>query len=261
MEVLEAENIAPDLVVGCSGGAVFGGAIAQGFSSMQLAEACARTWTPEIARRLDWRSLLKIALPKLFGFRDRIGVFDDRVMTRNLGQALGAETTFADTRMPFYCVATDFHTGAAVVISQGNMVRAVRASSGIPVVFPPVELDGRLLIDGGLSNPLPVDVAIQNGADLIIAMGFETSLMPSVATPGNYAAQMFSILVNQLLYRRFAFYNLAYHSEIIALVPEFDRPIGINSVESVDYVVEQGRLEARKHLPYLKRLLASLAGE
>ena len=113
------------------------------------------------------------------------------------------------------------------------------------------------MIDGGLSDPLPIDVAIQEGVDVIIAVGFETPLAHSVETPLGFASQLFNILSNQLLYRKFAFYNLAYHSEIIAIVPQFDREIGLGDVDIIPFIIERGRDETLKHIAHIKRALAS----
>jgi NTE family protein len=257
MQVLEEENIDVDMVVGCSGGAVFGACIAMGWSSERIVEAHSRTWTEEVTKKLDYLSLLKIGFPSLMGFDDHIGIFDDRVMVENIERGYGPESTFANTKIPFHCVATDFHTGEQVVISEGSLAEAARISSGIPIVFKPVEWKGKLLIDGGFSNPLPVDVAIQEGADVIIAIGFEMPLQPSVTSPGNFANQMFNILVNQLLAKKFAFYNLAHHSEIIAIIPEFKEDIKISDVSKMPTIIEQGRKEMLKHVTYLKKMLAS----
>lgn len=257
IQVLEEENIAIDMIVGCSGGSVFGAGIALGFSAEIMTEIRSQFWTSDVSRKLDIRSLFKIIFPGLFGFNDQIGVFDDSVFVGNLKSCFGATTTFADTKIPFHCVATDFHTGQPVVISEGSIAKAVRISSGIPIIFKPVEWNGKLLIDGALSNPLPVDVAIKEGAEIIIAVGFETPLLPSVTSPGNYARQMFNILINQLLYKKFAFYNLAHHSEIILIMPEIKGVIKIGDVNSVPYIIEQGKEETRKHLEYLKQLLDS----
>jgi NTE family protein len=144
-----------------------------------------------------------------------------------------------------------------VVISEGEVAKAIRISSGIPIIFKPVEWNGKLLIDGELSNPLPVDLAIQEGAEIIIAVGFETPLLPSVSSPGNFARQMFYILVNQLLYKQYAFYNLTHHSEIIPIVPEFKDDISISDVNSVPFIIEQGKKETLKQVEYLKQMLAS----
>jgi len=257
MQVLEAENIAVDMVVGCSGGSVFGAAIALGFSSEKMAETRAQAWTSDVTSKLDISSLLKIVFPGIYGFDDEVGAFDDSVMAGNIEKAFGTETTFADTQIPFYCVATDFHTGKPVVLAEGDLARAIRISSGVPVIFKPVEWNGQLLIDGGLSNPLPIDIAIQQSADIIIAVGFEIPLLPSVSSPGNYAMQMFNILVNQLLYKKFAFYNLAYHSEIIAIIPEFEGEIKINDISKIPHIIDQGNREAQKYIAYLKQMLSA----
>lgn len=259
MQVLEQQNIKVDMVVGCSGGAVFGAAIALGYDATGIDNARAQAWTDTITSKPNLASLAQIAVPGIFGFSDEIGIFDDRIMTDNIEQAFGAQTTFANTEIPFYVVATNFNTGEPVVITDGPLAKAVRASAGIPILFKPLELNGQLLVDGGVSNPLPIDVAIQNGADVIIALGFETPMPPSVTNPAGFASQMFTILVNQLLYKKFAFYNLAYHSEIIAIVPEFKESIKISDVHSVPYIIEQGRQEAMKHLPHLQKILARKA--
>lgn len=254
MQVLEEENIPLDMVIGCSGGAVFGAAIAMGQTADEIQESQKVGWTTSIAKSLNLSGLMKMIAPGLVKFDDKISVFDDAIMIDNLARVFGKETTFADTKIPFHCVATDFNTGEPVIISDGNLVMGIRMSSGIPLVFSPLEWNGKLLIDGGLSDPLPIDIAIQEGADIIIAVGFETPLVPSVSSPGYFAAQMFYILVNQLLYKKFAFYNLAYHSEIIAIVPEFNREIKINDISVVPFIIEQGRKETLKHISYLKQL-------
>jgi len=255
LQVLEQENIPLDMVVGCSGGAVFGASIAMGFSAEKMIDVMGYTWTRHSTEKFDLRSLAKIAFPGVLGFDDEIGILDDGSLQDGLTCAYGAETTFSETKIPFFCVATDFHTGDPVIISNGNIVKAIRASAGIPVLFKPIELNGRWLLDGGLSNPLPVDVAIQEGADVIIAVGFETPLVKSVSSPANFASQMFNILVNQLLYRKFAFYNLAYHSEIVAIVPHFEKEIHLNDVDIIPFIIEQGRDETLMHLKHLKQAL------
>jgi len=261
VQVLEREKIALDMVVGCSGGAVFGAAISLGFDSDKLIETRKQTWTDDITKRISLTSIVKIIFPKILKDNDLIGIFDDSVMSGNIEKAFGGSTTFTDTLIPFYCIATDFHTGETVVISKGPLAKAVRISSGIPVLFKPLEMNGRLLIDGGLSNPLPVDVAIQQGADIIIAVGFETTLTPAIASPGQYAMQMFNILVNQLLYKKYAYFSNAYHSEIIAVMPEFSEDIKINDVSKVPYIINQGKIETEKHIDYLKTMLAAKTKE
>jgi NTE family protein len=258
-KVLSEENIPVDMVVGCSGGSVFGAGIALGFSSSEMVEVSQRLWTSDVTKKVDLRSLGKILFPRLFRLDHDIGIFNDEFMVNNIQTSIGEGTTFADTSIPFYCVATDFYSGKPVVLSEGSLSKALRVSSGIPVIFRPVEWEGRQLIDGGISNPLPLDIAIQHGADIIIAVAFENPPQPSVESVGNFATQMFSILVNQLLSKSFAYYNLTHHAEIILMVPEFEENIKINDVGKFPMIIRKGEQEARKNIGYLKRLLAGSA--
>ncbi len=75
-----------------------------------------------------------------------------------------------DCKIPFSAVATDVENGDEVIIKKGNLSEAIRASSAIPIVFPPVKTGGRLLMDGGLVNPIPANVARDMGADFVIAV-------------------------------------------------------------------------------------------
>ena len=77
---------------------------------------------------------------------------------------------FDDLKIPYRAVAADIETGEAVVIGDGDMAMAMRASMSIPSLFAPREIDGRLLVDGGVSKNLPIDVVRQMGADVVIAV-------------------------------------------------------------------------------------------
>ena len=79
-------------------------------------------------------------------------------------------TNFDRLPIPYRAVATDLESGQAFVIGHGNLVRAMRASMAVPGVFTPVEWDGRILVDGGVVNNLPVDVVRAMGAEIVIAV-------------------------------------------------------------------------------------------
>lgn len=253
---LEKENIGIDMVVGCSGGAIMGGFIATGHSSEETIQKTLRLWTPEIVTQFRLSKLIKALFPKLLGFNERFGVTSDHVMVEGYWECYGKETTFQDTKIPFYCVATDITNGESVVISEGKIVDAVRMSSGIPVLYEAVEYKGKILVDGGLSNPLPVDVAIKEGADIIIAIGFNTPKLPDVSSPGNFIGQMFTILKNELIALQMAFYGLAHHSEIIIVIPEFEEDYKLTDTHKIPEIIALGAKETEKHIDYIKRLIA-----
>ena len=108
----------------------------------------------ELVRELDWMATVKLFLPTL----DRGGLTAGGNITAYLRQHLG-EATFADCAPPLRAVATDMRRGSQVVLDQGSLVDAVRASIALPGIISPHRVGGRLLGDGGLVNPLPVDVA------------------------------------------------------------------------------------------------------
>ncbi len=112
---------------------------------------------------------------------------------------VAARAQFDQLPIPFRAVATDLETGDAVVLAGGDLVDAMRASLAAPGVFAPVEIDGRLLVDGGLANNLPVDVAQAMGVDVLIVVdvGFplrKRDTLDSVTTISN---QMLSILIRR----------------------------------------------------------------
>ena len=130
-----------------------------------------RTWR----RKQDDRASF---LPLEFGFTRRAALTSRGLIA---GQKLGfafpdpelstaGYQGFDDLAYPFRAVATDLHTGEVVVLDRGNLLQAVRASMSIPGVFPPVHREGRQLIDGGVINNLPVDIARAMGAEIVIAV-------------------------------------------------------------------------------------------
>jgi NTE family protein len=255
-KVLAAENIEFDMIVGCSGGSIYAAAMAMGFSPEECIESTRRLWNPSITEERNWRGLAGVLLPGLFGFDKRFGMISDRAMLSGLRGVFG-ERTFADARTPLCILATDFETGESRVLSQGHIVDAVRASAAIPFIWPAWPVEGRLLIDGAASNPLPVDVAIREGADIILALGFESPLPQRLKSISRYAFYINALMTNNLLNANFAFHNAVHHAEIIALFPDFQRPIRLFDTDQIPYVIECGEEAMRAQLDYVKRLLAA----
>jgi NTE family protein len=254
MKVLERENIAVDLVVGCSGGAIYAALIALGWPVQQATEATLRMWTHEVTRKRSLRAMLQLALPWIYKFDESFGLIDDRLLNRRLRDGFDG-ATFDQARIPLFVTAVDLYNGEQVVMSAGAIAEAVRASISIPYIFPPYKVDGRFLVDGYLSDPLPIGVAIREGADIIVAMGFESPYQEQVSSLMRYNFQISSVTSNNLLKTNFAFHNLAHHSEIIPIIPEFKQHIGLFNTDKLPYVIEEGERAAERQLPYIKQLL------
>ncbi|HAM34480.1 MAG TPA: hypothetical protein DEB40_09975 [Elusimicrobia bacterium] len=158
LKVFAREHIPIDVVAGTSVGALIGGWLALG---MELEEMEA------VARRMDktWlytNLLWDVTVP-------RAGIFSGETLLRFLRQFFG-DKEFAQLELPFACVAADIETGEEVVLREGRVAEAVRASCGLPMIFEPLRLNDRYLVDGGLVDPVPTRVAAELGADLLVAV-------------------------------------------------------------------------------------------
>lgn len=164
VSVLEREGISPDVVAGTSVGAVVGAWVAAGMPAAEMLEHFSQAkWTT--LTRPSWRS--------------RLSMLDANPLGAALLMSTNA-TTFADLSLPLAVVASDILTGTGVVITEGSLSEAIVASSAVPVMFEPVRRGGQLLVDGGLTDNLPVGAAMSLGADYIIAV----DIMPPL--DGNY---------------------------------------------------------------------------
>lgn len=155
LKVLESRGLAPDIVTGTSMGAVVGALYAAGLTPVEI---------EEIALGFDVKSLLSFADMTMKSG----ALLSGEKVEEFLGEHLPA--TFAELRMPFGCVSTDLATGERAVHTEGDLVQAVRASMSIPVIFMPVRVGERILVDGFLCDPVPVSLARELGAKVVVAV-------------------------------------------------------------------------------------------
>jgi len=191
LRVLEDAGIRPDYITGTSIGSIMGGLYAIGYSVEDM---------ERIAIELDWAyyfndELKRTDLPIEERFNSdryqlKLGLEDGVIQLPKgfiQGQKIGlllSQLTFPahgiydfdKFKIPFHCVATDAETGKPVVIKSGSLAKAMRASMSLPSIFEPMELDGKLLIDGGVVRNLPVIEAIDMGADIVIAVDITSPL-------------------------------------------------------------------------------------
>lgn len=252
--VLHRENIPIDLFVGCSGGTLFTTMMALNADLEEVEALTKKLWTREVTASRNLRAVASIFLPKFFAFDSRFSLISDDALNRLLAEGFG-DRTFDDTVTPLHISTTDLHSGEKVVLSEGRLFDAIRASIAIPYVWPAWQVGDRMLVDGCLSNPLPVDVAIREGAEIILAMGFEAEYPRKIKSATRYAFQLNSVYTNNLLRASYAFHNLAHHAEIIPVLPDFDQRVGLFDTGKFSYVIEQGERTAEQQLPYLKKLL------
>ncbi len=157
LKVLEREGIPIDCLAGTSMGGLIAAAYAAGLSPDFLEQ--------EAMHMGSIRQLLTLAEPPL----PRRGLFEGQKVSEYLRNHLG-ERTFDDLRIPLALIAVDLDGGQEVVLREGRVVDAVRATIALPGVLVPVEREGRTLVDGGVLNNLPADVVRRMGADLVVAV-------------------------------------------------------------------------------------------
>jgi NTE family protein len=253
LKVLAREGIPVDVAVGCSGGAIYAGLHALGDDVSEIEAKSLVVWR-DLFTKLHYRSLMRAVAPMFFGYHEQVGLVDDRRVWRVLEQQFGFRD-FSACRIPLSIAATDFRTGEKVTLTEGRIIDAVRASIAIPLLLRAWPVQERLLVDGGASNPLPIDVAIREGCDIILAMGFESQMNAEVRSLTNALGRTSTIVSNHLLRATFAFYSTAHHAEVLPIVPLLDRDVGLTEWEKIPYLIEQGEKAAYEQVPYLRRLL------
>lgn len=154
LQAMEEAGIKPDFLTGCSMGSVVGAAYALGMSPADMMEAVFKL------KPLD---ILELTVKPG-------GLFDPRKVRRQLKKYVGEATTFGQLKIPFRCVAVDMCTQSVVTFSEGNVLDAVVASSCIPAIFKPIELDGMRLVDGGILERVPASQLKEMGADKVVAI-------------------------------------------------------------------------------------------
>jgi len=164
IRALEQEKVPIDLIVGASVGSLIGAIYAYDMNSFEL----------------EWTAFL-IEKDSLFDY----GMF---TAFTGMGVAKGDKleefvkskvpvVNIEDLKIPFAAVAADLNRGTRVVLDRGSVARAVRASSAIPGVFPPVDHQGKMLVDGGVIDNIPVSVAREKGADIVIAVDISENVI------------------------------------------------------------------------------------
>ncbi len=184
---LERRQVRPDLIVGVSFGALVGGLYAAGMALDDIEQVMTelsleKNFQDRPERALQTYRQKNESAGNLLNFdvgagpagvKLPLGLVQGQELSVTLAKLLlpvSNQRDFSDLAIPFVAVATDLETGQAVRLDQGNLATVIKASLAVPVLFAPVSIDGRLLVDGGVANNLPVNVARDLGATQVIAV-------------------------------------------------------------------------------------------
>ena len=255
LKVLEENRVPVDYVVGTSIGAYVGGLYALGYSASQI---------EEIMLKLPWdkgysdfipRQLLSFENKKLrdqYNLTFRIGYGDGKIkvpsgllLGQSADQLLKMSTdvvpifdSFDELAIPYRAIASDIATAKAFTITKGSITKAMRASAAVPGVVEPVNIDGKLLVDGGIANNMPVDVVKAMGADIVIAVDIGSPLLEKeeISSTIDVINQLSNILTNSTTLLQKTYLS----EQDILLRPE------INNLSTTDFSIMPQALEFGK---------------
>jgi NTE family protein len=245
LKALIGADVPIDMVAGSSAGSLFGAMFCAGKSIDEIV-----AFAKELRKIVQLRGgLWDFVFPPLI-----YGLIHGRKTARFIDKALGGKT-FDDLRMPLYVVAADITVGEQVVFNWGSVAEAVRASIGIPGVFAPWPWNGRYLVDGGVVNPVPINVLREHGADRIITSSVVRTPEERGKAPQNVRRPNFVELMTSMMG--------AMEGEILKLrLPDVDVFIHpeVDQYTALDYnkaeeLIEIGEFAAREKVPAIREML------
>jgi NTE family protein len=263
LKEIDKAGIQLDYIGGTSMGAIIGGMYAAGYSAVQIEEIILDT---------DFQTLIRDKLPrssetffeKEFGENTVITLPADggkiglpRAISRGqnvlnllleLLDAADGDLDFSKLPVPFFCIATDVENGAPVILEKGSLPLALRASGSFPSLLNPIEIDGKLLVDGGIANNFPVSVMKDKGIDIVIGVDVEGELFEKDKI--NSAVALLNQIMSYQMYSKsdeeIKKLDVYIHPEILQYsVVDFDKKIEI---------LEKGTIEALKFKEIFKEI-------
>lgn len=263
LKVLDEEHIPIDYIVGTSMGSIIGAMYSMGYSGKEIEEFVLNedwmdyfnddiTRTNEMIENKVTADRYITTFPiKNNKFYIPKGVVKGQKINQLLNKVFinsSDISDFSQLPIPFACVSTDAESGEAVVLKEGSLSEAVRASISLPGILDPVNLNGQLLLDGGLSNNFPVSVAKDFGASVVIG---------SQVLEGLYNKEKLDsavLIMNQAIaYKRIDITNNETKKVDILVSPQLD-DYNIFSYTKIKEIIEEGEKAARAQITELKKL-------
>jgi NTE family protein len=267
MEVLEAEGIKPFCIAGASMGAIIGGLYAE-YPQADVTwrrlqryvedEDFAASWSAFVSKESmsteeqpspgRFHEMYDFVQRKIIALKTVTRPYlQDAERLRRPLETLFEARTFMELKIPFACVALDLVTGAKVVFREGDLIEGIYASSAIPAIFPAVERDGKMIVDGGSAFRVPVDVAREMGADCVIAVDIPAFEQKKYRTG-------LEIIIRSNAIARQRLNNFVLATADFVIRPEVD-DIHWADFRAGDICRERGATAARAALPQLEAIL------
>lgn len=263
LKVIDSLGIRVDYVAGTSMGAIIGSLYASGYSGKQLdsifkgvdfdnliadniPRSAQSTYEREISERYAVTlpfDHLKVKLPSALSRGQNTFNLLTKLMLH-----VSYQNDFSKLPIPFFCIATNVETGQQVVLDKGNLPQSVRASGAFPSLFQPVEIDGQLLIDGGVVNNYPISELKAKGMDIIIGVDVQDGL--ANRTDLSSAPQILFQINN---FRTINDMKIKSKQTDIYLKPDISK-FNVVSFDDGNQIIKNGEIAARAHIDVLKNL-------
>jgi NTE family protein len=246
LDVLQKEGIPIDMIAGTSAGAVMGAVYASGQDTGKMIEQALDT---------RWKRI-----PMIDPSFPKTGFIKGRKIKNLLSSFLGGNIKFSDLKIPFACVATDIDTGEEVVINSGSVPDALRASISIPGIFTIVKWEGRYLVDGGLSTPVPVNVVKHMGSDFVIAVNVNPHVSDRMGKSNKIRAEahkephIFQVIMQSIYITTYAVALHSLKAADVVIEPDLGH-IGAGDFQKAQELVTLGQQAAREAIPEIKKKL------
>ncbi len=233
LKALVENDIPIDFISGTSAGSVAGAAFASGLSVAEIAE---------IGKKMSWF--------KMTGFSySAKGLLSNAAMGAFFRKEFPVQK-FEDLPIPFAAVACDLETGGEVILTDGDLIEAVRASCAIPGVFAPVVRDGRMLIDGGVVAAVPTKAVKKLGAEIVIAV----DVLASGATYWGKPSTLIGILFQSTMMLLRAASKAHHYRADVVIIPKIAhlRP---DEIGKMDELIKAGEEAALEKIDEIKALI------
>jgi NTE family protein len=267
LKVMERAGIVPDYITGTSMGSIVGGLYALGYTADELEQIVYEMdWDKLLTNRIDLDGVaieekqyygryiaelpvngLAVGLPK--------GLIEGQKLSETLTVLTRSShniNDFSKLSIPFACVATDLASGEPVLLDKGSLPECIRASMAIPTVFTPVEIDDRLLVDGGLVRNFPVEEVLAMGADIVIGIFVSSDLEPKEKLNNIFSVLMQSAWVTSA-------FDTRRQRQLVDLYIEPDlEGYSTGSFKSSPEIIRRGEEAGLAHFEQFKKLADSV---
>jgi len=267
LKVLEELGIVPDYITGTSMGSIIGGLYSIGYTADELEQlALTADWDRILSNKTSLDNIAIEEKPYYGHYQVTMSFENGKIQLpqgliegQELSQLLNGLTSsvhgiqdFSQLPRPFKCMGADIENGELVVLESGSLPQAIRASMAIPTVFTPVEVDGKLLVDGGIVQNFPVDQVIEMGADIVIG-----SLVSDSLSRAEELNSMLDLL-NQWMFITAVTNMNEQIKKVDYLIRPKMHPYGTGSFNNADSIVARGDMAALTQYANLKLLADSL---